>query len=124
MNPVVLDASSSVPPFEQVRAQLADAIGAGTLSPEARLPTVRALADQLGLAINTVARSYRELEMAGLIETRGRNGTFVAGRMTAQRKAAVTAARNYVRRTQELGFGAAESLAIVRREIESSDSES
>ena len=119
MNLVVLDPASSVPPFEQVRSQIMDAIAAGTLPTETRLPTVRKLAGDLGIAVNTVARAYRELEMAGLIETRGRNGTFVAGRLTPERKSAVTAARGYVRRMQELGFGDAESLAIVRREIES-----
>ena len=119
MNLVVLDPDSDVPPFEQVRSQIADSIAAGTLPTETRLPTVRKLAGDLGLAVNTVARSYRELEMAGLIETRGRNGTFVAGRVTPARKSAVTAARTFVRRMHELGFSEAESLAIVRREIES-----
>ena len=69
---------SSLPPYEQVRAQIEDAIENGTLAAETRLPTVRQLADELGLAVNTVARSYRELEMAGLVETRGRHGSFVA----------------------------------------------
>ena len=40
-------------------------------------PTVRSLASELGLAVNTVARAYRELESASLLETRGRAGTFV-----------------------------------------------
>ena len=44
-----------------------------------RLPTVRALAQELGIANNTVARAYRELEVAGAIETRGRAGSFVTG---------------------------------------------
>lgn len=121
MNLVALDPDSDTPPFEQVRSQIAEAIAAGTLPTETRLPTVRKLAGDLGIAVNTVARSYRELEMAGLIETRGRNGTFVAGRMTAERRSAVTAARAFVRRMRDLGFSEAESLAIVRREIESSD---
>ncbi len=43
-----------------------------------RLPTIRHLAADLGLAVNTVGRAYRELEEAGLIETRGRAGSFVA----------------------------------------------
>jgi DNA-binding transcriptional regulator YhcF (GntR family) len=118
---LTLDPDSAVPPFEQVRAQLAAAIGAGTLAQATRLPTVRALAAELGLAVNTVARAYRELELAGVIETRGRQGTFVAGTPSPDRRRAVRAARDYARRMAELGIGAAESLAIVRREIEARD---
>ncbi|MCW2495845.1 GntR family transcriptional regulator [Jatrophihabitans sp.] len=113
-----LDPDSPVPPFEQVRAQLAAAIDTGALSPASRIPTVRKLAADLGLAVNTVARAYRELELAGLIETRGRNGTYVAGSNSPSRAAAARAARDFVRRMRDLGIGEAESLAIVRREIE------
>jgi DNA-binding transcriptional regulator YhcF (GntR family) len=70
---------SPVPPFEQIRAQIASLITAGTLAPGTRLPTVRSLASDLGLAAGTVARAYKELDLAGLIETRRRNGTVVAG---------------------------------------------
>jgi DNA-binding transcriptional regulator YhcF (GntR family) len=100
-----------------VRAKIAADIDAGVLAPETRLPTVRQLAADLDLAVNTVARSYRELELAGFIETRGRQGTFVAGPASGSRRLAVQAARQFTRRMQELGIGEAESLAIVRREI-------
>ena len=113
-----LDPASSVPPFEQVRTQIAAAIGKGVLASSTRLPTVRSLAADLGLASNTVARAYRELELAGLIETRGRHGTFVAGAPSERRTLAMRAAREFTRRMRELGIGEAESLAIVRREIE------
>ena len=75
---LTVDARSAVPPFEQLRLQLLEQIQSGELPHGARLPTVRRLADDLGLAPNTVARCYRELEQAGAIETRGRNGSFVA----------------------------------------------
>ncbi len=75
-----IDPTSAVPPFEQVRAHYAARIGDGTLVVGTRLPTVRALADELGLAVNTIARAYRELEAAGLVETRGRAGTVVSAR--------------------------------------------
>ncbi|MGO4804040.1 GntR family transcriptional regulator [Arthrobacter sp. 2MCAF15] len=74
-----VDLRSPVPPFEQIRAQIASLITAGTLAPGTRLPTVRSLASDLGLAAGTVARAYKELELAGLVETRRRNGTVVAG---------------------------------------------
>jgi len=73
-----VDERAGRPLFDQLRNQIIEAIRAGTLPPGARLPTVRELAGELGLAVNTVARAYRELEIAGIVETRGRFGTFVA----------------------------------------------
>src|SRR4051812_49993845 len=68
----------SAPPYEQVRVQISEQARAGVLPVGYRLPTVRGLAESLGLAANTVAKAYRALESDGVIETRGRNGTFVA----------------------------------------------
>ena len=59
---VGLDPQSPVPPYEQLRGQIAGAIARGELRAEERLPTVRQLAADLRLAVNTVARAYRELE--------------------------------------------------------------
>jgi DNA-binding transcriptional regulator YhcF (GntR family) len=75
---VLVDQESSTPPYEQIRSQLAAMIGDDRLPVGTRLPTVRQLAGEVGLAVNTVARAYRELEGTGLIETRGRHGTYVA----------------------------------------------
>ncbi|HEY3753232.1 MAG TPA: GntR family transcriptional regulator [Pseudonocardiaceae bacterium] len=72
-----VDLTSPVPPYEQLRGQIADLITLGSLRPDARLPSVRQLAADLGLAGGTVARAYRELEQAGLVEGRGRHGTVV-----------------------------------------------
>jgi len=99
-----IDASSATPPFEQVRVQVRDAVAAGELVAGAKLPTVRALAEQLGLAANTVARAYRELEADRLIETRGRAGSFVAPQGDAGQRAAQEAARDYVNRVRRLGI--------------------
>lgn len=76
----IIDITSSVPPYEQLRRRIAAQIEAGELEADRRLPTVRELARQMGLANNTVARTYRELESAGYIRTEGRRGTFVAAR--------------------------------------------
>jgi DNA-binding transcriptional regulator YhcF (GntR family) len=116
MDLVVLDHQSAVAPFEQVRAQLAAAIETGVLQPADRLPTVRALAADLGLAVNTVARSYRQLELVGLVETNGRHGTFVASDTSVERRQAVIEARSFVGRMRQLGIGEAEMIAILRRE--------
>jgi DNA-binding transcriptional regulator YhcF (GntR family) len=114
----VVDPASSVPPFEQVRAQLADAIGSGALAAEDRLPTIRELAADLGLAVNTVARAYRELEAAGLVETRGRNGTFVVGTPTPARQQAAELTAAFVARLTDLGLTPAEIQAMVRHQLE------
>jgi DNA-binding transcriptional regulator YhcF (GntR family) len=78
MRLLVVDPASPTPPFEQLRVQLLAQMQAAELAAGARLPTVRQLASDLGLAPGTVARAYKELEAAGAIETRGRGGTFVA----------------------------------------------
>ncbi len=118
MESLVVDPASAAPPFEQVRAQIAAAIEAGDLEPAARLPTVRTLAAQLGLAVNTVARSYRELELEGLVTTRGRQGTFVAGEPSVARQQAAIEARAFALRMRELGIGGPEMHAILRREAD------
>ena len=65
-----IDKTSTTPPFEQLRMQLLAAVQDGRLPAGTRLPTVRGLATELGLAVNTVAGSYRALEKDGVIETR------------------------------------------------------
>ena len=114
---LVLDPTSSTPPFEQVRSQIAASIEDGELQPAVQLPTVRRLAHDLGLAVNTVAKAYRELELAGLVETRGRHGTFVASQHTEKRKKAARLARDFTGRMRQLGIGDAEMLAILGREV-------
>ena len=114
---IAVDPDSPVPPYEQVRAQLAGLIEAGNLPTEVRLPTVRQLAGDLGLAVNTVARAYRELEGAGLIETRGRHGSFVASRESEERTEAVRATRDFHAVLRRLGIGPHEALALLRREL-------
>ncbi|NLT55787.1 MAG: GntR family transcriptional regulator [Actinomycetales bacterium] len=110
---ITVDAHSPVPPFEQVRVQLARQIHDGTLVVGARLPTIRRLAADLGLAINTVGRTYRELEEAGLIETRGRGGTFVASAGRDHLEQARLAAEQYAGTISALGLDLDTGLRIV-----------
>jgi DNA-binding transcriptional regulator YhcF (GntR family) len=72
-----LDAASAVPPYAQLRDQIATMIRSGVVSPGARLPAIRHLANDLSVAVNTVGRAYRELELEGLVAPRGRHGTVV-----------------------------------------------
>lgn len=73
-----VDAADPTPPFEQLRRQLAGAIQAGTLASGTRLPTVRQLAGDLGIAPGTVMRAYAELEASGFVRSRRGVGTVVA----------------------------------------------
>jgi GntR family transcriptional regulator len=119
---VRLDATSPVPPYEQLRAQVAAAIGTGSLAPGHRLPPIRQLAADLELAPGTVARAYRELETAGLVVTRGRRGTRVADAPPApdpdERAARLAqAADDFALRAAELGVEPDAAVAAVTRAL-------
>ncbi|MFG2711456.1 GntR family transcriptional regulator [Streptomyces goshikiensis] len=98
-------------PYEQLRTQIADAARAGRLPVGYKLPTVRGLAEELGLAANTVAKAYRALEGDGVIETRGRNGTFVAAAGDSAAREAAAAAQAYAERARRLGLSYEEATA-------------
>lgn len=102
------------PPYEQVRAQISEQARSGALPVGYRLPTVRGLAETLGLAANTVAKAYRALEADGVIETRGRNGTVVAAAGSAAERELASAAQAYAARALRLGCSEEAALAAVR----------
>jgi DNA-binding transcriptional regulator YhcF (GntR family) len=108
-----IDASSATPPFEQIRLQIISMINEGDLIAGTRLPTVRALAADLRLAPNTVARAYKELEEAEFLKTRGRAGTFVDARHDSSSTYAVEAARDYADRMRRLGVSSQDALSYV-----------
>ncbi len=112
---LVIDTSSPVPPFEQLRQQLMSQIEDGELRPGTQLPTVRRLAEDLGLAPNTVARAYRELEQAGAVRTAGRRGTVVAQPSLDVAEDARQAAADFVRHMRALGLDATQSIQLVRQ---------
>jgi GntR family transcriptional regulator len=72
-----------IPPYEQLRRQLTQLIGSGALTPGQRLPPLRQLAADLGLAVGTVARTYRELEADGLVTARRGGGSRVTETLPA-----------------------------------------
>jgi len=112
---ITIDTTLAEPPYDQVKRQISQLVAAGELHPGDKLPTVRRLAADLDLAPNTVARAYRELEAAGVLDTRGRAGTFVTGdeRSRAARQAAV----EYAQRARELGLSPHEALGLVERSL-------
>jgi DNA-binding transcriptional regulator YhcF (GntR family) len=74
---VSVDPSSPTPPFEQLRIAIRRLVATGALPVGSRLPTVRQLAADLRIAPGTVGRAFRELQVEGIIESRGRHGTHV-----------------------------------------------
>lgn len=118
---VEIDATSTVPPYDQLREQIGTMIAAGTLTTGTRLPPIRQLAKDLDLAPGTVARAYRELENLGLIEARGRKGSFVAERgavVAPDRDEHLrAAARAFAATAAQLGYDTAAAEAAVRDEL-------
>jgi GntR family transcriptional regulator len=117
---LAIDSDSATPPFEQVRTQIATAVAAGQLDAGTKLPTVRQLAADLGLATNTVARAYRELEADAVIATHGRRGTFVRSNVVdegAVRSSVADSARavatDYVHAVRKLGLSSQEAVRLV-----------
>ena len=111
---VVVDPAAGEAPYEQVRAQVEAQIRSGRLVPGDRLPTVRALAADLGLAANTVARAFKELEGAGLVETRRRAGTVVASGEHTADVAVMALAAKFAAAARDAGLDAAAAVDIVR----------
>lgn len=114
---VSIDQRSAVPPFEQLRAQIAAMVTAGALTPGQRLPTVRQLAADLGLAPGTIARAYRELESTGVVVSNGRHGTHIrddAPTPAPRERQLRAAALQFMRAARDLGATDAEIDAALR----------
>jgi DNA-binding transcriptional regulator YhcF (GntR family) len=105
--PLRVTTTDPTPPYEQLRRQFAELIGSGVLAAGHRLPPLRQLAADLGLAVGTVARTYRELEAAGLVVSRRGGGTRVQTSVhtsTAQREGLLRQhAEAFVRQARLLG---------------------
>ncbi|MET9650347.1 MULTISPECIES: GntR family transcriptional regulator [unclassified Streptomyces] len=99
-----VDTGATTAPYEQLRAQISERARSGALPVGYKLPTVRGLAEDLGLAANTVAKAYKALEADGVIETRGRHGTFVAAAGDAADRLAAAAAAGYAEEARRLGL--------------------
>lgn len=113
-----VDTASPVPAYEQLRSQLAGLIGSGQLPVGHRLPTIRQLSADLGLAPGTVARVYRELEAEGFVSSRVRHGTVVAPAPRASaavvRDQVGDAAASYAATARRLGLSLDDAVAAVR----------
>ena len=107
------------PPYTRLRDDIRRRIESGELLPGDKLPTVRGSAERLGLAPNTVARAYRELERAGWLVGRGRAGTFVSDEPPEQAAGRedqlAAAAQVFLRRAERLGFTHDEAIRALGR---------
>ena len=88
---LVIDRDRSEAAYEQIAAQIREAIATSVLRPGAVLPGVRGLASDLGVNLNTVARAYRLLEEQGFVRIRHRSGVEVAAPASEPRPEASTA---------------------------------
>jgi DNA-binding transcriptional regulator YhcF (GntR family) len=109
-----VDVASPVALNIQLTTQIQEAVKSGDLAAGTKLPTVRALATELGVAPYTVARAYRQLEDLGVIETHGRNGTIVSTFGDETQQQAQEAAHAYATRIRLLGVDADAALELVR----------
>jgi DNA-binding transcriptional regulator YhcF (GntR family) len=117
-----VDDHSAVPPYEQIRQQVTTLVRGGVLEPGMRLPSIRQLANDLGLAGGTVARAYRELETDGVVATHGRHGTTVVGLPRDQPVAPpelLTAARRFAREIRRLGAREDDAVSALRAALAS-----
>jgi GntR family transcriptional regulator len=112
--------TDGVPIYLQIVNQVKYLVAAGRLAAGEELPPIRTLADRLTINPNTVARAYRELEVAGVVVKRGTTGTFVSDtgsplarkervRILSERIDALLA------ETRQLGFTSAELFDLIRR---------
>lgn len=119
-----VDLESALPPYEQIRAQITAMTASGVLPPGTRLPTIRQLSADLGLAPGTVSRAYRELDAAGVISARGRHGTYIARppTLTPDERASLLrlAAASYAQAARQLGASQREAVLVLREALATS----
>jgi GntR family transcriptional regulator len=107
---IQVDKTSGVPIHDQIKEQITGLIQAGRLKAGDQLPTIRTLAIDLAVNVNTVALAYRELDSAGVIATRRGEGTFVASTPGAaemrrlRQKKLRDLAQAFVAETRRLGY--------------------
>jgi GntR family transcriptional regulator len=119
---LTIDTGNPTPPYEQLRRQLAELIQSAALAPGDRLPPLRQLAADLGLAVGTVARAYRELESAGLVSSRRGGGTRVSvtapGLSDAERQQLLhDHARAFIRQATLLGADEQQILGAISQAL-------
>jgi GntR family transcriptional regulator len=120
-----LDFRSGLPIYIQIMNQIEQQVSGGMLKPGDQLPTVRALASELRINFNTVARAYRLLDEAGVISTQQGRGTYILVKPPPEiekklREETLEAlARQYIGEGKRLNFSNTELSQIVREQLKS-----
>ncbi len=117
---LAVDGASRTPASVQIRDRISEAAASGSLPAGARLPTVRGFADRLGVAAGTVAKAYRELEESGVIETRGRAGSFVAARPDGAPAVVIAEAARFATVCRQAGVGDDQAVTLLRAALSAS----
>ena len=118
---IQIDFRSDLPVTNQIVEQIQRQIADGTLNLGDQLPTVRALALELRVNFNTVARAYRILDEAGIISTQQGRGTFILEQPPPEKsnqlrsEALVSLGRRYINEASRLGFSAEEAMEQLKR---------
>lgn len=116
---ISLNYRDSRPIYEQIRDGLRKLIVTGAMKPDEKLPSVRALAQQLSINPNTIQRAYNELESEGYIYSVPGKGSFASGDTTAEetrKKELLNQMRELVTELKYLGVRGEELAALVREE--------
>lgn len=119
-----LDFRSGAPIYTQIVEQVKQQVVSGELKPGDQLPTVRALALELRVNFNTVARAYRLLDEAGIISTQQGRGTYILEipppeRTDKLRRQALEAlTHNYLQETLRLGCRPEEIVKTLQAQVE------
>jgi GntR family transcriptional regulator len=120
---IQVDKTSGVPIHDQIKEQITGLIHAGQLRTGDQLPTIRALAIDLAVNVNTVALAYRELDGEGVIATRRGEGTFVTQAPSAaelrrlRQKKLRDVVQNLIEETRRLGYSPDEVQQAIAEQI-------
>jgi GntR family transcriptional regulator len=118
---ISVDPGLETPPYQQIFEQIRAAIERGEMGADSALPTVRQLAGDLGVAPNTVARAYADLQSAGWLISEGRRGTRVAARLPINQhtrtNALAEAVLRFVQSMCHRGYTQAEILDALDRTV-------
>jgi GntR family transcriptional regulator len=120
-----LDFRSGLPIYIQIMNQIEQQVSGGILKPGAQLPTVRAMAAELRVNFNTVARAYRLLDEAGVISTQQGRGTYIMEKPPPEvekklrRQTLQALARQYIGEAKRLEFSDAEINQMMKDQLKS-----
>ncbi|MBL8051405.1 MAG: GntR family transcriptional regulator [Anaerolineales bacterium] len=115
-----LDFHAGMPIYTQIVEQVQSQLANGILKPGDQLPTVRALAEELRVNFNTVARAYRMLDEARIISTQQGRGTYIteipSPKVTEKlrRESLIALTERFINEAERLGFSAQDISQMVR----------